>query len=77
MKYGNIENYVHLDSDVKNNVMGIVFLSPSIDNSGTAMAMQRMLLNCGSNKYPIRDTLEQMEKKSLNTVRRASELDGM
>lgn len=57
--------------------MGIVFLSPSIDNSGTAMAMQRMLLNCGSNKYPIRDTLEQMEKKSLNTVRRASELDGM
>ena len=49
--------------------MGIVFLSPSVDNNGTAMAIQRMILNCGSDKYPVRDTIDKMEKKSLNELR--------
>ena len=75
MKYENIENYVHLDCDLKKNAMGIVFLSPSVDNNGTAMAVQRMILNCGSKKYPVRDTIGKMEKKSLNEMRSGSELD--
>lgn len=38
-EYASLPKYIHLDSDVTNNAMGIVFPTPSMNNHGTALAL--------------------------------------
>lgn len=67
-EYAGVPKYIHLDSDVTNNAMGIVFPSPSMNNHGTALAVQRMISACASSAYPVRDTMARMTENSLSRV---------
>ena len=66
MDYKNINNYIHLDSEVTNNSMGIMFMTPSTNNLGLPLIIQRLINESGNNNYKTKRSVYEMEKRSLN-----------
>ena len=62
--------YYHIDSDDQNNSMIIMFRTVPENSKGTPHILEHLVC-CGGEKYPVRDPVMKMIKRSLNSYMNA------
>ena len=63
-------HHVHISCQDRENTFGVTFKTVPDDSTGVAHILEHTVL-CGSQKYPVRDPLFSMLKRSLSTFMNA------